>query len=334
MAAQYERIQLDSFITWHSGAGVDIDEKTGNICVISDAGLFLYVNKNGNYTKQPQIAPLTCWEGAAGVSINDNTGAIAAVHEGGLNLYEPSGNGFKECILDKFTKRRTGADCAFRMATGDIIMVSDAEGLTLQQKTSTGYVKNPIDKFGAWRPGAGLDINQKNGDIFAVANHKGGAEGPYPIDADSPPGDQWPKGDCLARYRPIGSNQYLKMIVHHPVSWLGGADLDVNDETGEVITVSDPAINMYKPEGDTYSRTSLGVAHTHSEGAALKVNAQTGEFVMITDGLIQIYVTGHQGTPIDTAMTRNSGVDVDINRHTGEIVLVDNRGLTLYRKKA
>jgi len=109
--------------------------------------------------------------------------------------------------------------------------------------------------------------------------------------------------------------------------------LDVNDETGEVITVSDPAINLYKPEGDTYSRASLGVAHTHSEGAALKIDIQTGEFVLITDGLIQIFIPGHQGTPIDTAMTRNSGVDVDVNRQTGEIVLVDNRGLTLYRKK-
>ncbi|MDD5311442.1 MAG: hypothetical protein PHO26_00205 [Dehalococcoidia bacterium] len=334
MAARYERIMIDSFSTWHNEAGIDIDENTGNIYVINEAGLFVYLRQDGSYIKQAPIAALNIRPGAACVSVNDNTGAVAAVHELGLNLYEPSGNGYKESVLDTFSTNRSGAACIFHQATGDIYVVNDAEGLSIQQKQGSSYSKQLIDKYGVMHSSAGIALNENNGDIFLVVNHKGGGEGPYPMSAAYPPPDSWPKGDCLVRYRPIGDNRYIKTIIARPMAWQCGADLDINHGTGEIVMITDPAISIYKPSGDGYTKKNLVAVHTHAEGTALRLNEATGEIVVVTDGHIHMYGTGHQGEPIDTAMTRNSGVDVDFNSKTGEIAVVDNRGLTIYRKKA
>lgn len=134
------------------------------------------------------------------------------------------------------------------------------------------------------------------------------------------------------RYYPAGNQQYLKMIVDWPVQTVGGADLDVNPATGEIVQVADPGLFIYRPAGDEYAKNRVAVAYTRGEGAALKVNQATGEMVVVADSYIRIFTPDCQGEPIDTAMTRSCGVDVAVNHETGEIALVDNRGLTLYRK--
>ncbi len=334
MSAKYERILVDSFSTWHGGGSLDIDQKTGNICVINEGGLFIFLHDKGNYTKQAKIADLNTWQGGACVSIDDNTGTIAAVHEQGLDLYQPYGDSYTKISLDTFSARRKAARCVFNKNTGNVVLVNDAEGLSLFRKKDGGYEKMVIDRFGTWHSDFGIALNQSNGDIFVALNHKGGGEGPYPVKSDFANRDSLPKGDCVARYRPIGNDQYMKMIVARPIKWESGSDIDVNDETGELFVISDPGIYSYKPSGDGYAKTTLDSVHTLAEGTALRVNRSTGELVVVTDGLINISPPGHKGVPVDLAMTRNSGVDVDINGKTGDIAVVDNRGLTIYRRQS
>jgi hypothetical protein len=121
------------------------------------------------------------------------------------------------------------------------------------------------------------------------------------------------------------------MIVDWPVATLGGADLDVNTATGEVIMIADPGLYIYKLDGDKYARIMVGAAYSRGEGAAVKVNEKTGEIVVVADSHIRIFTLKNHGEPIDAAMTRSCGVDVTINAGTGEIIMVDNRGLTIYQ---
>lgn len=129
--ARYERVLIDSFSTWHTGAGVDIDETTGSICVINDNGLFLYHREQGTYTRLPAIAALKTSENAACVCINRLTGEIVVAHKSGLNLYQPKGSGYSLIEVDNFSKPRTGARCAFHENSGDIVVVNDTEGFCI-----------------------------------------------------------------------------------------------------------------------------------------------------------------------------------------------------------
>ena len=328
--AKYERIQIDSFSTWHSNAGVEVNQKNGDIFVVHDGGLFKYHRENKNYAKLPVIAPLKTGLGAACISIDENTGDVAVIHQNGLNLYQPSGSGYKEVILDIFQGITARARCIFYKTSGDIYVVSDSVGLYVHRKTRTGYEKMVIDSFGAWHSSSGIGIDQKTGDIFVVTNHVGGGQGPYPVKSPTPEPDKWPKGDCLVRYRPIGDQRYVKMIVDWPVITLGGTDIDVNTATGEVVMIADPCLYIYKPEGDKYARSTIGAAYSRGEGAALKVKEGTREIVAVADSYIRIFTPQNHGEPIDAAMTRSCGVDVTINAGTGEIIMVDNRGLTIY----
>ena len=330
--ARYGRIQIDSFSTWHTGAGVDINSSNGDIFVVHDEGLFQYRYENGAYIKQPAIAALKTRMGAACVSVNENTGDIAVVHQNGLNVYQPSGNGFKEVVLEIFQGITAQARCVYHKASGDIFVVSVAGGLYVYRKTPSGYEKMLIDGFGAWHSNSGIGVDQRTGDVFVVANHVGGGIGPYPVSSASPDPDKWPKGDCLVRYRPSGKQQFMKMIVDWPVSTLGGADLDVNTATGEVIMIADPGLYIYKPEGEKYTKSTVGNAYSRSEGAAVKVNEKAGEILEVADSHIRVITVKNHGEPIDAAMTRNCGVDVTYNAATGEIIMVDNRGLTIYKK--
>lgn len=330
--ARYERMQIDSFSTWHLGAGIDINSSNGDIFVIQDNGFFQYHRENDTYIKLPLIALLKTRIGAACVSVNDATGEVAVVHQGGLNLYQPSGDGYKELVLDIFRGITTRAVCAFHKASGDLFVVSNADGFYMHRKVQGGYERMLIDGFGAWHSTSGIAINQRTGDIFAVANHVGGGQGPYPVHLSSPDPDRWPKGDCLVRYRPTGSRQFLKMIVDWPVAVLGGADLDVNTSTGDIIMIADPGLYVYKPDGERYIKTTVGAAYSRGEGAAVKINENTDEILELADSYIRIISVKNHGEPIDAAMTRSCGVDVTYNPLTGEIIMVDNRGLTIYRK--
>ncbi len=328
--ARYERTQIDSFSTWHSGAGVEINGKNGDIFAVHDGGLFQYHRENGKYAKLPVIALLKTRPGAACVSVNEKTGDLAVVHQDGLNVYQPSNGGYTEVDLEIFQGIIWRARCIFNNASGDIFVVSDEGGLYTYQKTAAGYKKTLIDSFGAWHSSSGISIDQSNGDVFVVNNHAGGGQGPYPAKSPTPDPDNWPKGDCLVRYRPTGDGNYMKMLVDWPVATIGGADLDVNSATGEVIMIADPCLYTYKLEGDKYVRTTVGAAYSRGEGAAVKVNEITGDIVVVADSYIRISTLKSHGNPIDAAMTRSCGVDVTINPGTGEIIMVDNRGLTIY----
>ncbi|MBN1375467.1 MAG: hypothetical protein JXA01_04870 [Dehalococcoidia bacterium] len=330
--AQYERRQIDSFSTWHTGAGVDINRKTGDIFVIHNGGLFQYRLKNNTYTRSPMIAPLKTRLGAACVSVNENTGEIAVAHQYGLNIYQPSASGYKQIVLNVFHDLTARARCDFLRSSGDIYVVSDIDGLFICRKKRDGYSKETIDNFGSWHSYCGLGVNQANGDIFVVTGHMGGGLGPYPVQDTLPASDKWPKGDCLARYRPASGNKYIKMIADWPVGTKGGADIDVNPSTGCVIAIADPTLQIYQPEDDGYVKNTIGAAYSRGEGAAVKVNEKTGEIVEVADSHIRVIDPTNGNEPIDLAMTRSCGVDVTINTGTGEIIMVDNRGLTIYRK--
>jgi hypothetical protein len=330
--ARYQRTQIDSFSTWHSGAGIEINRSTGDIFVIHDEGLFKYRCENGTCVKLPAIAPLKTRLGAACVSVNNATGEIAVVHQNGLNVYQPSGGGYSEIVLEIFQGITAQARCIYHQASGDIFVVSVAGGFYMHRKTPAGYERMQIDSFGAWHSSSGIGIDQKTGDVFLVANHVGGGQGPYPAKSPSPDPDKWPKGDCLVRYRPTNKQQYMKMIVDWPVATLGGADLDVNSATGDVIMIADPGLYIYKPEGEKYIKSTVGAAYSRGEGAAVAVCENTGEIMEVADSHIRVITVKNHGEPIDAAMTRSCGVDVICNSSTGEIIMVDNRGLTIYKK--
>ena len=330
--ARYARTQIDSFSTWHSGAAVDINRNNGDIFVVHDEGFYCYRRSNGPYSRLPVIAALKTRMGAACISVNDRSGEVAVVHQNGLNVYQPSGSVYKEIVLEVFQGITAQARCAFHMATGDIYVVSVAGGLYVYRKMPSGYEKMLIDDFGAWHSNSGLGIDQRTGDVFAVANHVGGGKGPYPVSAASPEPDKWPKGDCLVCYRPTGKQQFMKVIVDWPVATLGGADLDVNTATGEVVMIADPGLYIYKPDGEKYIKSTVGAAYSRGEGAAAKVNEETGDIMEVADSHVRIFALRNHGEPIDAAMTRSCGVDITCNPATGEIIMVDNRGLTIYKK--
>jgi hypothetical protein len=330
--ARYGRTQIDSFSTWHSGAGIDISRSNGDIFVLHDEGLFKYRCEKGTYNKLPIIAPLKTRIGAACISVNDATGEVAVVHQNGLNVYQPSGDAYKETVLEIFQGITAQARCIYHQDSGDIFVVKVSGGFYVHRKTPAGYEKMPIDSFGAWHSSSGIGIDQKTGDVFVVANHVGGGQGPYPVNSLSPIPDKWPKGDSLVRYRPSGKGQYMKMIVDWPVATLGGADLDVNTATGEVIMIADPGLYIYRPEGEKYIKSTVGAAYSRGEGAAVEVNENTGEIIEVADSYIRVITVKNHGEPIDAAMTRSCGVDVTYNAGTSEIIMVDNRGLTVYKK--
>lgn len=330
--ARFGRTQIDSFSTWHSGAAVDINKSSGDIFVLHDEGLYSYRRNNGTYSRLPVIAPLKTRMGAACISVNDRSGEVAVVHQNGLNVYQPAGSIYREIVLEVFQGITAQARCIFHMASGDLYVVRASGGLFVYRKMPAGYEKMLIDDFGAWHSNSGIGIDQRTGDVFAVANHVGGGAGPYPVGGPSPEPDRWPKGDCLVRYRPAGKSQFMKMIVDWPVATIGGADLDINSTTGEVVAIADPGLYIYRLEGEKYSRVTVGAAYSRGEGAAVKVNEETGDIMEVADSHIRIFTLKNHGEPIDAAMTRSCGVDVTCNPATGEIIMVDNRGLTIYKK--
>jgi hypothetical protein len=79
--ASFERQQIDSFSTWYTSTGVDINNETGDIFVIHNGVLFRFQNKKGTYVKLPAIAPLQTRIGSACISVNENTGELAVIHQ-------------------------------------------------------------------------------------------------------------------------------------------------------------------------------------------------------------------------------------------------------------
>jgi hypothetical protein len=329
--ASYERQQIDSFSTWHTGTGVDINSGTGDIFAIHNGGLFRFQNKNGTYVKLPAIAPLQTRLGSACVSVNENTGELAVIHQNGLDVYQPDGAGYKRKELEVFHGLKANGRCCFHRKSGDIYVVSDTDGLSIWRKTQDSYVKQQIDNLGSWHSNCGLGLNQNNGDIFAVATHVAGGPGPYPVKGIINASDNWPKGDCLSRYRPSENNTYAKSIVYWPESTIGGADIDVNSETGEVVVIADPGLNTFMPADEKYVKNTISTLFTRGEGAAVKINEKTGEIFLVADNHVRV-VDKTNSIPVDVAMTRSCGVDIAVNAKTGEIIMADNRGLTVYKK--
>lgn len=326
--SNYTQKLIASFSTRNTGAGADINKKTGDIAVINDYGLFLYIQ--GENYKTKLIAPLNTRKGNASVSINHNTGEIAVIHRLGLNLYRPNVENYTESVLDRFDTLKSGADCVIHQSTSNIAVINDINGFSLHEKIGGSYIKRGIDNFSTWRSGASITVNQKAGDIFTVSDHIGGGPSTYPV--PSPP--NLPKGDCLVRYKPLSNGRYEKRIIDTPGTWESGADLDINDDTGELVLLADSGLYLYK--SPDYQREQIDVIYTCKDGAGVKFS-KSGEIIVVTDDRVQIYFRkgDNYSLPpqqIGIADTRNCSVGIDADENISKIAIVDNRGLTLYQK--